>query len=528
MKAYSYLRFSSEIQKKGDSLRRQTELALNWCKANNVELDETSYQDLGISAYKGANLVEGKLGLFLDSVAAGKIPRDSYLLVESLDRVSRQEILTALSTLTKILNEGITLITLTDNKVYTKESLNNLPDLMYSILIMSRANEESLQKSKRIQAAWDNKHKLARETNKPITHRIPAWLRLVDGQFVVLEDRAEIVRTIFRLALTMGQHSIVKWLNENKIPTFGDGEKELRKGEGWQHSYINKLFNDKKVIGTYTPRGKEPIENYYPKIIDDDLYNNTIHAVRGRQSKGGRPTSKVNIFQGLLKCGKCGASIARLNKGYGVQLWCDRNRRGLSNEPSCKGWLSLDSVESSILKNIKEMDINTIISNDETEEQRIAYKITSLVNQKDTIYRQLNTLTEALLIGGEISVLVNKLKELESNKVAIEAELEEHGRLLEKVNQHKRSLQNDIDIVESLLKSDDESVRLKARYSIRNIIEKIRLHLKSGNINVCYKNVSTEFSIKTKDRYIIKGKSVALIESDGELEDDPISDDYTH
>lgn len=508
MKAYSYLRFSSEIQKKGDSLRRQTELATNWCKANNVDLDETCYQDLGISAYKGANLADGKLGLFLDSVASGQIPRDSYLLVESLDRVSRQEILTALGTLTKILGEGITLVTLTDNKVYTKESLNNLPDLMYSIMVMSRANEESLQKSKRLQAAWNNKHKLARENNKPITHRIPAWLRLVDGKFVVLEDRAELIRKIFRLGLNMGQHSIVKWLNENQIPTFGDGEKQLRKGEGWQHSYINKLFNDKKVIGTYTPKGKEPIENYYPRIVDNDLYNSTIYAVRCRQSKGGRPTSKANIFQGLLKCGKCGGGIARLNKGYGVQLCCDRNRRGLSNEPSCKGVLSLSVVESTILTNIKELDINTIVSSDETEEQLIAYKITSLVNQKDTIIRQLSTLTEALLSGGQISVIVDRLKELESNKIAIESEIDKQQKSLEEVNQHKKSLQNDITVIDSLLDSDDDSLRLKARYSIRNIIEKIRLHPRTGKIDVHYKSVKSDLSVKTKDMFIIEGKAV--------------------
>ena len=68
-KAYSYLRFSTPEQIHGDSLRRQTEGARTYAATHNLELDESlTFRDLGVSAFRGANAVEGALGQF---VAAG-------------------------------------------------------------------------------------------------------------------------------------------------------------------------------------------------------------------------------------------------------------------------------------------------------------------------------------------------------------------------------------------------------------------------------------------------------------------------
>jgi hypothetical protein len=66
---------------------------------------------------------------------------------------------------------------------------------------MSRAHEESLTKSKRLKASWESKHKKARDHSTPITKRIPAWLRYEKGEFIVLEDRAQIIKRIFCLTI---------------------------------------------------------------------------------------------------------------------------------------------------------------------------------------------------------------------------------------------------------------------------------------------------------------------------------------
>ena len=53
-RAYSYIRFSTPEQMKGDSLRRQTEAAEKYAAINGLDLDdELTFRDLGVSAYTG-------------------------------------------------------------------------------------------------------------------------------------------------------------------------------------------------------------------------------------------------------------------------------------------------------------------------------------------------------------------------------------------------------------------------------------------------------------------------------------------
>lgn len=76
------------------------------------------------------------------------------LLVESLDRLSREKVGEAIERLKLILNHGIDVITLCDNTVYNIDSLNDPYSLIKAILIAQRANEESEIKSSRVKLSW--------------------------------------------------------------------------------------------------------------------------------------------------------------------------------------------------------------------------------------------------------------------------------------------------------------------------------------------------------------------------------------
>src|SRR5262249_22160074 len=150
---------------------------------------------IGVSAYRGKNIADGALGRFLAAAKAGKIKRGSYLLVESLDRLSRQEIQKSLRIFLDIIDAGINIVTLIDNHVYTAEKLE-LTDFMISLVAMSRANEENETKSTRISAVWAHKRNNAK--TEKMTRIAPSWLRLNDKrQFEVIKERAKIVRSIF-------------------------------------------------------------------------------------------------------------------------------------------------------------------------------------------------------------------------------------------------------------------------------------------------------------------------------------------
>jgi Resolvase, N terminal domain len=86
-RAYSYIRFSTPQQAKGDSHRRQADKAARYAAEHGLVLDaELNLTDLGVSAYRGKNAKTGALGVFLRAVEDGTVPRGSFLLIENIDR----------------------------------------------------------------------------------------------------------------------------------------------------------------------------------------------------------------------------------------------------------------------------------------------------------------------------------------------------------------------------------------------------------------------------------------------------------
>src|ERR1700733_6235156 len=173
-KAFSYLRYSTPEQGQGDSVRRQLELSRSYAEKYGFVLDESLKPDKGVSAFHGLNRIQGNLGAFLDDIKSGKVEKGSALLVESLDRLSREEVEEALYQFLDIVRSGIEVHTLSDGAVYRRGAIKT-EQLMLSLFVMSRANEESQRKSERVGAAWNQKKRNA-NGQEAITSRLPLWL----------------------------------------------------------------------------------------------------------------------------------------------------------------------------------------------------------------------------------------------------------------------------------------------------------------------------------------------------------------
>src|SRR5437870_4316442 len=108
--AYSYLRFSRPEQSKGDSTRRQDAMRDAWLEKSGAVLDTSlTLKDEGVSAFTGkhrASPDRHALAAFLDLVQRGRVPRGSYLIVENLDRLSREHIQPALLLVLNLLQAG--------------------------------------------------------------------------------------------------------------------------------------------------------------------------------------------------------------------------------------------------------------------------------------------------------------------------------------------------------------------------------------------------------------------------------------
>jgi len=395
-KAYSYIRFSTPQQLKGDSLRRQLEASRAYAKQHDLVLDE-SLRDIGVSAFKGKNATEGALKKFIELVEAGRIEKGSILILESLDRLSRQQVFTALGLFSSILSAGVEIVTLSDGQHYTAESINDVGQLMFSLISMSRSHEESAVKSKRLAASWENKRKLAVEFNRPMTNQCPKWLRISDDRscFEVIEERAEIIRNIYAQSLSgVGQRKIAANLNKNGIATF-------HKGSMWHDSYIGKILNSKSVIGEYQPKKKgEPvgdiIADYYPAIVSEDIFYKAHSARVSRRnpaSAGRKGKLFSNLFTGLCKCLECGATYRLIKHGRSHMMRCNSNY--MENGCTCDKRWSYKSVENAALLILSEkIDWFSALGGHTNNKQQLEIEISSMKAKLDDAENQVSRFAE--------------------------------------------------------------------------------------------------------------------------------------
>jgi DNA invertase Pin-like site-specific DNA recombinase len=444
-KAYSYLRFSTPEQMRGDSFRRQSTAAREYAARHRLDLDEgLTFQDLGKSGFRGQNLETGRLGDFKEAVEAGLVESGSYLLVESLDRISRQTARKALRVLEDICEAGITVVTLVDGRAYTQTALDSDPmALLMSLLTFMRANEESETKSHRLKAAWEAKR--SRVGDRPLTSRCPSWLRLnkAEGEFEVIEHRAEVVRRMFAMTLDgVSPQGIVLAFNSEGIPPFGDSPSSARKAPFWRRSYVLKVLHNPAAIGTIVPHkieyrdGKkhrvplQPVERYFPPVIDADTFQ-AVQGVRAAANpRRGRHVKAPlgNIFGGLALCPLCGSTMTRTNKstrrGSGPYryLICSKAKAGAGCEYRA---VPYDDVEGVFLAHWgKLMDE---APSESVEEERIREDLARLEAGRSALEDDLENLLDALA-------------KAKSQPAPLVARIEELGRYREETLAEERGL----------------------------------------------------------------------------------------
>jgi DNA invertase Pin-like site-specific DNA recombinase len=336
-KAYSYLRFSTPEQSKGDSLRRQTALADEYAKRHGLTLDtELNLRDLGVSAYRGDNAAVGALGAFLRAVSDGLVPKGSVLLVEALDRISRQSARKAVRILEDIVDAGVTVVTLNDGKAYTKQGFDagGSVDFLMAILLFMRGAEESDTKAKRLKAAWVGKRDRA-SRGEVQTACVPAWIH-VDGsgakdarnaKLSLIPERAALVRRMFSMFTAgAGKGVIADTFNAEKLSTWG-GKRNGRTAAHWHKSYVYKILTNPSVTGRFVPyietheagrrvrTAQAPVEGYLPRVIDDETFERVQRLMKDRRGTVRRPAKVASILAGLARCPKCGSTMTRVMKG---------------------------------------------------------------------------------------------------------------------------------------------------------------------------------------------------------------------
>jgi DNA invertase Pin-like site-specific DNA recombinase len=485
--AYSYIRMSTAVQMKGDSLRRQTEASRNYAREHGLTLAEDSdLRDIGISAYSGRNADKGALGKFIKAAEDGIVPKGSYLIVESFDRLTRQKIEPSLQLFLRILQAGINLVTLMDGQVY-RAGDDNAMKLMQSISYMARAHDESAHKSRRLSATWTNKRNNI-ETRK-LTAKAPAWLKLNKSRttFEVDESKAEIVRGIFESAASgIGSYTITRDLNQEAVTPFG-------RSKHWIKSYVTKILTERAVLGEFQPHemieGKrtpvgELIRDYYPRVISDELYQRVQlgRSTRKIAGKGRKGTNISNLFTNIALCDYCQSPMNLIDKGVGPKggkyLKCSNAIHGAGC--SSKAW-KYNDFERSFLFFCRELDLPDLLREGAKKSERAQLsenirlaklRIAELSDMRDRTFSLLNDAKTSS------DYIVGKLEEIQRKMIDLTSEIASMENLLKTADENVSI--NDKEIVKSIgyfanHDSNDRKHRYQLRTRILDIVETITL-----------------------------------------------------
>lgn len=439
-KVYSYLRFSDPRQATGSSADRQLAYAAAWAAQHGMDLDSAlTLKDEGLSAYHERHVKQGALGAFLRAIDEGRIPSGSVLVVEGLDRLSRAEPLQAQAQLAQIINAGITVVTASDGREYNRAGLKAQPmDLVYSLLVMIRAHEESDTKSKRVKASirrlcegWVAGTYRGRIRNG----QDPQWMTWDGSQWQLIPERVEAVRyAVAAYRSGVGATRLVRDMNERgmNLSDWGIAGQQV-----YRLVRLPALRGAKRIS---VDGEAYLLEEYYPRLLSDDEYAEleVLNTQRFRRRGKGEIAGVITGI-GITRCGYCGSAIVAQNLMQRVKpdgSMEDGHRRlhcvSYSKNAGCTaGSCSSVPIERAVLDYCSDqMNLQRLLE-PAAEGEDLRPRLVDAQARAGEIERQLERVTEALLAddsGAAPLAFVRKARELEE-------ELEKRRAVVQQIEQ---------------------------------------------------------------------------------------------
>lgn len=491
-KVYSYLRFSDPKQATGGSVDRQIRYAQHWAAEKGLLLDEAlSLRDEGLSAYHQHHVKQGALGVFLKAVEGGRIANGSVLVVEGLDRLSRAEPIQAQAQLAQIINAGITVVTASDGREYNRASLKAQPmDLVYSLLVMIRAHEESDTKSKRVKAAIRRQCEgwIAGSFRGLIRNgKDPQWLRWSEQGWELIPERVSAVRRaleLYQRGLGAGRAAKVMHEEGYELSSWGVSGQQV-----YRLIKLPALRGAKRLAV-----GGEAymLEEYYPRILSDTEWAELQHLAGQRhRRRGAGEIPGIITGIGLTYCGYCGTALVAqnimhrrradgsLSDGH-RRLHCTSysKRGGCSASGSC----SVVPVERALLNFCSDqLNLQRLLQvGDDGQGLRQQLVVARAAVEKIT--KQLGKITEALLdddSGAAPIAFVRKARELEAQQVIAEQKVVQLEYGLAAVSGTSQPAQAERwEELSELVCTDDYTAREKVRQLVMDTFERIVIYMR--------------------------------------------------
>lgn len=410
--AYSYIRLSSSQQILGDGQRRQLEAAQDYCKAHGLTLSTRTFKDLGVSAYKEVD--RPSLSDLHSCIDSGTIRAGDVIILEKLDRLSRQGISKTQVMLEEILSKGVIVVSLMDGLRLDSTSLNDLTSVIRIAIAADLGQQESKTKSKRIlanKAAMKEKIRAGEVVNM----KLPFWLSR-EGNKYIFNKNKPIVDEIIKLRLAGDSFmSIARKLNEK-------GMRSPVKGHWTQSSIRHVLRNPNlygafqlttKVNGEYKP--EDIVQNYFPALVSYQeyliLYGDVVKRAGGH--------SGINPLAGLVYCADCGSRMENKSRKRqdGVLVTYFACRKSYVGE--CENKTNIKNLHTQVIKNISHLTMENPVQ---------SVNIDSLLIELDKVDARIRELSDALInLDGAlpVSVIMASISSLEATKKDLNTKLRE-------------------------------------------------------------------------------------------------------
>lgn len=468
------------------------------------------------------------MGDFLKSITKGTIARGSYLIVEDLDRLSREHPIDSIGLVRQIVSAGVTIVVLKNGEEYSEESLRadrSGMKMLGLVFELGRASGESARKSDLGIHNWQEKRKKAAEGGIIMTEIAPAWLTTkgtkADRKFVIIPQRAAIVQDIYNWHLQgKGTPTIAKMLNEQKVPNWGRGKS---KATHWYQAYISKVLSNPAVIGEYRPYKFETVtdpenpneriqiripagevwKDYYPAIVDLEIYQRVqaLANTRGKRGvTGGRTSNRIsNLFPSLVygllmdtmskkPAGDEPSQPATLSipchykckgsNGEGKYLVAETDAvnkpRRKRDEIKAERWPYLP-VEFAILKTLEEVDWSAVAGEGRTPEQAALAETAARLDVKaQELEEQCRNLGK-VIANTPLPTLVTQLAELEDKRKAAIEESAAARKKLTELELARGGLIKPLSIQQAAHDPEQREIRLALRAELARRIESIQL-----------------------------------------------------
>ncbi|MCK8073979.1 recombinase family protein [Vibrio sp. 1CM23M] len=308
--AYAYTRLSDSQQaKEGRSGSERQKLSIKKylseqdCKGTKIDLIEM--QDVGRSAFHGNHRHEdAEFGMFLKQVEAGYIAKGSWLLIEDIDRLTREHFLSAVeTTFNPILDAGIEIHVLLTRQVF--KGRLNLGEMVDLLVKVESANVYTERLSERVKGYWNKQFRDISQGKKVNLQSRPLWLSWdKDRTNYRLNIKSGCIKTIFEMYLAgFGYRGIADHLNKQGIASL--------KGKKWQVAPIKRILKDPSVYGRleYLKRGLTQ-DGFFPAVVSKETYDRVQILMQKKGSSKVRTSlyEKDNTLQGLMYC-ECGSPM---------------------------------------------------------------------------------------------------------------------------------------------------------------------------------------------------------------------------